>query len=438
MDRPQRSISPVPVILVTGLALAPAVAQEPPTFEADVERVIVDAVVLDGEGAPVAGLGPEDFELRDEGEPREILSFEALDVAAVPVAPSREARRVASNMDNTRSERVMAVFWDDVHLSLPSAERARRALRPWLAERLLQGDRVILASAGGAWLVTEDATGEDAFLGLLDELEGNAVLLAGSPDYVSDHEAVAISQLSEFLTYEVVYRRFGARGVPGCAVARVPPGEIWRRRLGDPCPVLLRAREVALTARTRLEATLRALAHLADVLAVGQGRKSIVLVSEGFLQHPGASRAFAAVARAAQQANAVLSVLDPAGVRVAPDFSAVSMGAPASEDQALAHANALADQAGSESLARDTGGLVLHTNDLGAGLARITRESQTHYLLGFAPAPGAETGSFREILLKVRRSGLTVRARSRPVDAGRRLTLAPPMGIVRRLPRFSR
>jgi hypothetical protein len=30
----------------------------------------VDAVVLDHDGQPVAGLGPEDFELRDEGEVR--------------------------------------------------------------------------------------------------------------------------------------------------------------------------------------------------------------------------------------------------------------------------------------------------------------------------------------------------------------------------------
>jgi len=411
MGRVPCVLSAASVVIVGGLALTPTAAQDTPTFRAGVEQVTVDAVVLDRDGEPVAGLGREDFELRDDGEPREILSFEALNLTTEPVPLSREARRVATNVA-ARAGRVMAVFWDDVHLSPPFAERARRALRPWLAKRLAGGDHIVVASAGGAWHVADDAEEEATLLRVLDGLKGEDRLPAADPEYVSDYEATAISLRGDSMTYEVVYRRFAARGVFGCARASLAPGELWQRRVGDSCPVLDRAREVAFTARTRLETTLRALAHLADVLAVGRGRKSIVLISEGFLQHPDSSGEFAAMARAAQQANAVLSFLDPAGLRGDATFSAAHAGAPAPEDRALVQASLLADQAGSERLARDTGGLVLRTNDLAGGLAQIARESQTHYLLGFEPPPDAEAGAFRRISLKVRRAGLTVRARS--------------------------
>ena len=220
-------VSPIAgAVAIEGLALAPLVAQDTPTFTSDIELVTVDAVVLDDDGTPVAGLRPEDFDLRDEGERREILTFEALDSAAVPVALTTEARRVATNV-TAESGRVMAVFWDDVHLTPPFAERARKALSPWLTQRLAQGDRIVLASASGAWQVADDARGGESLLGLLDALEGASALPAGDPEYVSDYEATAISEMNDTLTYEVVYRRFAARGVIGCGSARLGPGELW-------------------------------------------------------------------------------------------------------------------------------------------------------------------------------------------------------------------
>jgi VWFA-related protein len=67
---------------------------------------------------------------------------------------------------------------------------------------------------------------------------------------------------------------------------------------------------------------------------------------------------------------------------------------------------------GVETMAEETGGLILRgTNDLGPGLARISAESRSYYLLGYHPTSPAREGQFRKIEVKVSRPGLTVRAR---------------------------
>jgi hypothetical protein len=63
-------------------------------------------------------------------------------------------------------------------------------------------------------------------------------------------------------------------------------------------------------------------------------------------------------------------------------------------------------------LAADTGGFSLRDrNDLAAGLARIGRESRSHYLLGYTPARRKADGRFRKIEVEVARDGVSVRAR---------------------------
>jgi VWFA-related protein len=408
----------VPATLVAGLALAPAFAQETPTFGAGVELVTVDAVVLDDEGGPVAGLRAEDFELRDEGEPREILSFESLDQRAAPVRLSREERRVATNVDASPG-RVVAVLWDDARISPLAAEDARRGLRAWLLARLRQGDRVVLAATSGLWHVADGMEGREALLRAVDGLHGRWM---DGPDreHVGDYEALQIAFRDDAMIYGLVRRRFEAQGVPGCGSlfsggpggGGAPSGNLTQPiPRNDPCPVLPRATETARQARDRLRATLAALERLCEVLAVARGRKSVVLVSHGFPQDPGYGDEFEAVARAAHRANAVVTLLDPVGFSVTPGMSATVRGAPVASDGAVARAVLQAEQAGAERVALETGGTVVRTNDLPDGLERIARESETHYLLGFAPAPGAEAGAFREISVKVRRPGLNVRAR---------------------------
>jgi VWFA-related protein len=89
-------------------------AQWPPTFRSDVQLVTVDVEVAErGTGKVIDGLGPRDFVILDEGEPREIRVFQ---VEAVPldvvflhytkglVASRNDVEQIAAGMESAARE----------------------------------------------------------------------------------------------------------------------------------------------------------------------------------------------------------------------------------------------------------------------------------------------------------------------------------------------
>jgi hypothetical protein len=72
--------------------------------------------------------------------------------------------------------------------------------------------------------------------------------------------------------------------------------------------------------------------------------------------------------------------------------------------------------AGSERIAVETGGLVVHANDITAGIRRVAHASDAYYLLGYSSTNRAADGRFRKIEVKLAPSakvapGIEIRAR---------------------------
>ena len=72
-------------------------AQEAPTFPAQVEQVNVDVVVTDDDNSPVRGLTADDFVLEEDGVRQSIVSFEAIELPAEPVPMAPAPPRVSTN-----------------------------------------------------------------------------------------------------------------------------------------------------------------------------------------------------------------------------------------------------------------------------------------------------------------------------------------------------
>ena len=64
------------------------------------------------------------------------------------------------------------------------------------------------------------------------------------------------------------------------------------------------------------------------------------------------------------------------------------------------------------SVSEDTGGFAaVNHNDLNDSFARIIRENSSYYVLGYYPAGDKRDGRFHNVDVRVKRPGLTVRAR---------------------------
>jgi VWFA-related protein len=141
--------------------------------------------------------------------------------------------------------------------------------------------------------------------------------------------------------------------------------------------------------RLRSEVTMSAVKSAAVHLGgMRDGRKALIIVSEGLrgIQRD-ATRLMTDLIRAANDNNTAIYAVDPRGLGQQ-RFPSIW-----------------------ESVASETGGDYFRSNDLDKAFRQVVVESSGFYLLGYAPAERRLDGRFHKIKVRVKESGLDVRAR---------------------------
>jgi VWFA-related protein len=391
---------------------APQASGDSPTFPAQVEVVTVDAVVTDKKGSPIKGLTKDDFVLTEDGQRQAIVSFEAVEAPAAPAATPPALPRVSTN---TRPEvsrghgRTFVILFDDVHLTQFQARRAKGAVAEFLKNGVREGDRVTLISSGGdAWWTSQMEAGREVLMTLLKRLEGRHIPDIGN-DRMSDYEAMRIHVYGDPQVQERVLRRWDSYGVPNASSG--VRGQDGTNATGDPF-IRGKASEVYYQSTARSRITLAILERVLQSLATTRGRKSLILVSEGFIYDSNLDE-FKSVIQASRRSNCAIYFVDSRGLGGMPEYFTAAFGPPIdSRDVGFAFAETLEASEGSESLASDSGGFsVRNTNDLAKGIQRIADETRIYYLLGYNPTNTVRDGRFRKIKVEVARKGVEVRAR---------------------------
>jgi VWFA-related protein len=413
----------LPVLL--GLALA-GEAQPPrpeaggSTFPSAVGLVRVDVVVTDKQGRPVPDLSAADFALSEDGVPQTINSFESVSVAVAPDDETSPERPFASTNvgPEPRRVRTFVVVFDDMHLSPNQALRAKGAVAEFLRRATGAGDRVtLIASGGGAWWNARMPEGRDALMAILNRLDGRYIP-DSSPDRVTDFEAMRIEVYQDQDVALKVARRFSSYGTKGRqqgdnTVSREDLGKSSMTGIID-MDVRSRAAEAYRLATSRNKITLDVMARALTALAGTAGRKSMVLISQGFVYDPEMEE-MKRVVEASLRSNAPVYFIDTRGLQGLPESSTAAFGRPIdSQDVVAVLADITRDAEGTEALALDTGGFVVkNSNDLSGGIAKVAAESRTYYLIGYNSSDVRRDGKFRKIKvnLTTKRPGLKVRAR---------------------------
>jgi VWFA-related protein len=387
-------------------------AQEPPaTFPARVEQVTVDVVVADKKGGAITGLRQEDLEVYENGVRQTIVSFDAVEVAAAPAeAPVRPSRVSTNAARDAQRGRTFVIVFDDVHLTASTALQARAAVASFLKTGTREGDRVTLVAPGGGtrWTARMEA-GRDQMIDLVKRLQGRYV-----PDTdrarLSEYEAMRIHVFRDEMVMNRVQRRFETAGVP--TMRELGQNRTAIRGVEEPT-ITTRAAEVYFEATSRnrisLDATLRSINSLVGL----KGRKSLILVSNGFIYDPNLNE-FKRIIEASRRASTAIYFVNGRGLTGLPTSLTADLSAPLpAQDIGFAFSEAFEESEGSESVAADSGGFTVRdTNDLASGFKRIADETRAYYLIGYNPTNTARDGLFRKIQVKVpARKGVQVRAR---------------------------
>ena len=375
-----------------------AEAPPQPAFRAGINFVSVDVIVSDKNGANIADLKDSDFEITEDGKLQTVETFKflKLDGGAIP-GPDGPPRAIRTDEDEEFEAakddvRLFAIFLDDYHVRKIQSMAVRDPLSRFVERQL----------------------GPSDMIGLMYPLQ--SVL---NVRMTRNHKAI-IQGLQRFSGRKYDY---------------TPMNDIEQQYANYPTETVERIRnKVSLSALKGL------IIHMGTLK---QGRKSLIVVSEGFtymvppqLRSPNAQMpAINGVTGAgadpiaesrmnfsatvdmqqdlrdiydeANRQNVSLYPVDPRGLAVFEfDLSEPSVGS----DMDRQYLNATMDSL--RTLAENTDGrAIVNRNDLEAGMRQIIRDSSAYYLLGYASTVAKSDGKFHEIKVRVKRPGLQVRAR---------------------------
>ncbi len=407
--------------LVAGtVALSAARIQQSPVFRSGVDLVTVDATVVDGDGLPIQGLGPDDFTLKVDGQPRRIASVQfvsrmttAATEAAVDTVP---ASRASSNESVTDS-RLVLVAVDQSNIRRLEGRLALKAAEQFL-DSLGPSDRaaVVAVNYAGDIEFTRDRAASKRKLATLT---GEAVPALIQPDYnLGLAESILIADGNKARLEVAVRRECGA------SLGRINADSSPERAADtlpsrDPCPTQLEqeARMTAQQVRTEASLSLNALMDLIARLKTIDGPKTVALLSEGLVAEPQLVD-LTLLGAAAQEARVNIYVLQLEQPLV--DISTERMSPTLLEDIQLRE-DGLARLAGSSG-----GALFRLAGSDPAPFRRILRELSGYYLLAFEANDTDRNGKPHRIDVSLRRGGATLRSREafryESVSWARRLT----------------
>jgi len=387
----------------------PPPAPQPPVFRTGTDLVEVEVITRDKSGIFVSDLALDDFELREDGKPYPVQQVylraagangwnDALRGSAAAATPAD-----AGAPPDAAARRIFVVVFDDAHLSPGGFKRTQAAALTLFQSQLRNGD-VGGVVANGRMANGRLTSDRAELIKAVKDAKPNAKVLSAQMDErlwprLSEVEAIRIFVNDDKEMMDMATRR-GCEEQKGACEG--PAGD-------DPVRSMLHGKASQFSANVRVEAT-RTLSMLQSVLT-GLGRlegpKNVLLMSEGFISEETWPEVQDAVSGAAR-ANTRIYALDARGLgrgMASVDSVAPTEGISRMFEQMDMGADSI------NSLAVDTGGFVVrNANQFDKAIAQIADDAGNYYVLGYLP-PSPADGKFHRIGVKVKRQGVSVRAR---------------------------
>lgn len=416
-------------------ASPPSLAKEPAdTIRVNVRQVLVPVVVTDRDGHYITDLKQADFRVFEDGVEQVITSFRveqtgsATEVveAANPAIPTDRAQESPRQAAAKPPGSTWLICMDTLHSGFANFARVRKALSALFGEERADGSQYALVALGRDIKVIQNSTRDpDVILSAIGAKTFQSAILASEKSSRGGDMADFRRHLDETVNA-------CTSGDPSCLM----------RKQALPLEADRLAEKDRLFDRSFLD-QLRA---LASQLAHAPGRRTIVLLSDGFDLVPGREGysllgaafhmlpnvfpefrtyelrtaepmrpEFDAVVRAADRDDVAIYTIDSRGLYTQAFYDASNAG---SSPQLMPTVERSMDDAQTEAgdtlaeLAAATGGTFFHNNnDLLKGLRRAFADGREYYMLAYSPKNAAVDGKFRTIRVEVRDRKAVVRAK---------------------------
>jgi VWFA-related protein len=363
--------------------------------------VEVPVTVVDKAGNPVRDLNKEDFELFDDGKKVPIEYFEMVDMTKVTAAENPNAP-----LPPVATRHFILLF--DVANSAPgtiarAAEAAKQFVDTQMGERDLAAV-VVFTAESGAKMITSFTKNRT--------LLANAIETLGHPKYFKVADPLMISA--------VVSGNPDSGGAS--AGAKADREAAYQEQIADANAMSQRNQDAEL--RNRLKIQLNHFALVARMLDRVKGQKQVILLSEGFDARLVSGREDLSAEKTRESTDAALSgevwkvdneqrfgsSAATTDVKIMADmFRRSDVTLHAMDIKGLrsqVDASTGVKRSSNESLylmTTPTGGTVFkNSNEMGANFARMLKQQEVVYLLGFTARGTGKPGKFHELKVKAK------------------------------------
>jgi VWFA-related protein len=374
----------------------------PPTFKSTTELVEVDAIVLDKDGNFVPGLTADQITIYENGKPQKIQQFFMVTHDLAQNGSSVTSGDYAG-LSESGAHRVFVMMFDEAHLSNDSLMRVKDGAAGFVREMFAAGDAGGVFLNGGMYkgrLTIDKGELLGGIRSVQPAFENRQAILAPFRQWPRIDDEVEAMKIADGAR-EVV-ERLGQQACQEDPVACNGEGG-----LGNVENLIQqKGRLYVRQARMMTEHTMQSLERVSNGLAKIPGRKTVVLMTEGFYLEEHRSDLQLLAAQAARSGITIYSIDGRGlinGVSGDPDVTMMERSRVTTFDTGEDAPNILTE---------GTGGLMIRNiDDIKRAFGMIVRDTSTYYVIGYQPDNPTMDGKVRKIEVKTDVPGTKVRAR---------------------------
>ena len=392
--------------------------------------MLLDVVVRDKKGRPVRDLRPEELQVFENGQRRELTSFRLVEGQ---VSEERVAPGTASGLqpDPNRQVSLVTMVFDKL---MDGRQLSQQAALDFLANNMESNVWVSVWSIDQRLYLRQEFTQDRYVLrqAVLKATGTTSVAAASLSGEASSQEQLSQRSLAAAaaLQQEAVGSAAGSAGANNSAIGSANAEAAMAAVVAQ----ILRFTN-SIQRQQQGQSSLYPLLGLVKNQSRLAGRKTLLYFSEGLVVPKNLEEVFKTTISEANRANVTVYSVDARGLSSARDSDAgrdqllqaartsqqqmAKKGAGAvSVDEVMIAENAEESlranlQESLNEFAQSTGGfLIANTNDFKPAMARIATDIGSYYEAAYAPVVQDFDGKFRKIDVKVTRPGVTVQSRS--------------------------